>query len=56
MKPIALAVLAAALTVAASPAFATCSGHIKNQSVQAPTSTQSAGGTADTRTPAPPRG
>lgn len=56
MKPTALAVLVAALTFAAAPAFAACSGHSKNQSVQAPTSSQGVGTSADTRAPAPPRG
>ena len=55
MKPTALAVRAAALTFAAAPAFAECAGHSKSQTVQAPSSTQTAADPAP-QTPSQPKG
>lgn len=54
MRSIIAAGFVAAFTVAAMPAFAECSGHVKQQSVQAPsTSTTTA---TETTTPAKPKG
>ncbi len=53
MRSIIAAGFVAAFTVAAAPAFAECSGHVKQQSVQAPSTSTTA---TETTTPTKPKG